>query len=295
VRVADRQYHVLGNQDIRLLERSGGAPIALFLSCYTGAFDATRDSLAENLLRSPDGPVAVYCGSRVTMPYAMASMSVALMDEYFVSDCQSLGELVLNAKRKMAEPSAAAPGSHGGRPWLDTVAQGIYANQEQLRQERMEHVLLFNLLGDPLMRLKHPGELQLSVPDDAAAGETVIVTGRADVEGELTVELVNPHGRMRHQQPRRESPPAEESELAGCNRVYFDANEQRWSAETVHCKGGTYRVNLSIPADASGACFVRAFLDGPEGSFLAAHPVTIRAAKDPVIRMAETPASSKRK
>jgi hypothetical protein len=295
LRIGDREYHVLGNQDVSLLERSGGAPIALFLSCYTGAFDATRDSLAENLLRSPEGPVAVYCGSRVTMPYAMASMSVALLEEYFVSKRRTLGELVLNAKRKMVEPSVATAGSHGGRPWLDTVAQGVYANQEQLRQERLEHVLLFNLLGDPLLTLKHPGELQMSVADDATAGEKVTVTGQADADGELTVELVTPHGRMRHQLPRRESPPAEESEMAGCNRVYFDANEQRWSAETVHCKAGAYRVDLSIPADASGACFVRAYLDSPKGSFLASAPVTIRAAKDPVIRMADAPALPKRK
>ena len=53
------------------------------LACYTAAFDQPQDCLAEELLKTEGGPVAVYGGSRVTMPYAMGVMGTAMMDEYF--------------------------------------------------------------------------------------------------------------------------------------------------------------------------------------------------------------------
>ena len=45
--------------------------------------------------------MAVYGGSRVTMPYAMAVMGTAMMDEFF-SRPPTLGDTILGRRRMMA-------------------------------------------------------------------------------------------------------------------------------------------------------------------------------------------------
>ncbi len=69
--------HLNVNDCGKLRVSSGAAPIAIMLACYTAAFDQPQDCLAEQMLKAEGGPVAVYGGSRVTMPYAMSVMGDA--------------------------------------------------------------------------------------------------------------------------------------------------------------------------------------------------------------------------
>ncbi|MGH7138162.1 MAG: C25 family cysteine peptidase, partial [Pirellulales bacterium] len=72
VQVPGGEHSILRVNDVARLGARGGPSIALFLACYTAAFDAQGDCLAEELLRAAGGPVATIGGSRVTMPYAMS-------------------------------------------------------------------------------------------------------------------------------------------------------------------------------------------------------------------------------
>ena len=76
-------YPLLKSADPRMIRCRHAALIAVFLACYIGAFDASDDCLADQLVRTPGGPVAVLAGSRVTMPYAMTVMSSELMHACF--------------------------------------------------------------------------------------------------------------------------------------------------------------------------------------------------------------------
>jgi hypothetical protein len=76
-RLSSRWHTVFSARDARRIQPHGGPSIAVFLACRTGAFDKPYDCLAEELLRAPDGPIAVIAGSRVTMPYAMATLGKA--------------------------------------------------------------------------------------------------------------------------------------------------------------------------------------------------------------------------
>ena len=105
------------------------------------------------MVRAADGPVAALCGSRVTMPYAMAVMGNELMDQYFVKRRKTLGELVMYTKRQMVrELQADEQAAKSTRHLLDSIAAVISPAPEMLDEERREHVLMFNLLGDPLLR-----------------------------------------------------------------------------------------------------------------------------------------------
>ena len=122
VQVPGGQYHILANPDIGRLDCRHGSPIALFLACYAGAFDARRDCLAEEMLRAPGAPVAIVAGSRVTMPYAMSVMGTELMDQCFRRRRETLGEALLHAKRNMMKETSD---ENPERAMLDAVAAAI--------------------------------------------------------------------------------------------------------------------------------------------------------------------------
>ena len=87
VRVPEQRFDILDDESAEALNCRSGSPIAIFLACYTGAIDSSRDCLAEQMVKQPGGPVAVICGSRVTMPYAMSLLSIEMADEFFDGQC----------------------------------------------------------------------------------------------------------------------------------------------------------------------------------------------------------------
>ena len=50
---------ILSVADVPKLRCPVRSPLAVFVACYTGAFDARADSLAEELLLAEQGPIAV--------------------------------------------------------------------------------------------------------------------------------------------------------------------------------------------------------------------------------------------
>ncbi|HWB00209.1 MAG TPA: C25 family cysteine peptidase, partial [Pirellulales bacterium] len=202
VQVPHGDHRILGADDADALHAERTPPIALFLACYAAAYDATNRCLAEEFLRSPRGPVAVVGGSRVTMPYAMAVLGTQLLDQWLVQRRGTLGEVVLHAKRGML--LGARDGLQARA--LDSVARAINPAQTDLADERAEHVLLFNLLGDPLLRIAHAEAAAVSANDRVAPGETLAVDVRSPIaHGEATVELVVRRDRLAfHPAPRTE-------------------------------------------------------------------------------------------
>src|SRR5262245_2192982 len=165
VSVPGERFHIFDVDDCRELHAQGGGPIALMLACYTAAFDQPQDCLAEQLLKAEGGPVAVYGGSRVTMPYAMGGMGTAMMDQYFKARALTCAEIILAAKRKtMAQIDEKDALANLSRVLLDGVAAVISPSRDLLEAERREHLHLFQLIGDPMLRMTYPAEIALNVP-----------------------------------------------------------------------------------------------------------------------------------
>lgn len=261
VRVPGQSYHILGTADMHKLQNRHGPPIAVLLACYTGAYDQPYDCLAEHLLRAPGGPVAVLAGSRVTMPYAMAVLGSSLMTEYFRHRPETLGEVVLHSKRQLASDTPLG----ADRKLLDLLARAISPTPQLLREERLEHVLLFNLFGDPLLRLHHPHVIELQVADKAMAGTHLEILGESPLAGRCRVELVNRRDRLRDEPPRRHRYDASPQAQAALNATYDRANDRLWAERHVDVEGGTFLTALRIPQEARGACHVNVFLEDATG------------------------------
>ncbi len=259
VRVAGRRYPILSTEDAARLACQHGAPIACFLACYSGAFDLARDCLAEEMLRAEGGPVAILCGSRVTMPYAMTVMGSELLDEVFADRTETLGEALLAAKRGMMQTENLSQ----YRTALDAMARLMSPTADALAAERAEHLDLFNLLGDPLLRIPFPKPLELAVEPSAVAGGRIMVRGDSPLAGTGVVELAVRRDRLSFRVPRRE--PFDPQTAGDYAEVYQRANEPRLSVTRRAFAPGSFAVELAVPPEAQGPCQVRVFVEGETG------------------------------
>jgi hypothetical protein len=98
---------IFGDAQIQHVQTSGRSPIAVFLACYTGAYDAREDCLSEQLVMSSQGPVAALAATRVTGPYGLASLASGMLDQCYVHRARSLGDAILQAKQQMLIPDAS--------------------------------------------------------------------------------------------------------------------------------------------------------------------------------------------
>ena len=287
------RFPIMDMRDAARVRVTAGAPIAVFLACYTGAFDEPRDCLAEELLSSSDGPVAVLAGSRVTMPYAMAVFGDAVLREHFHGHRPTLGELLMHAKRRLvqSESSPETDGREGGensqaanrlsqRQWLDTLAKAISPAPELLDLERAEHAQMFNLLGDPLLQLAQPTELVVKASEKPTAGGQLVVSVENAVAGRCTVELVCRRDRLTFRPPLRTRFVNADRQLAEFDEVYRKANDQRWTIETFDTQAGPFRTTIDIPVEALGAGHVRVMIEGHSQLALGAADISIRRRRD---------------
>ena len=260
VRVPIGVAPILEVDDVERVHSASGFPVAVFLSCYSAAFDGPEDCLGERLLLQKGGPVAVLGGSRVTMPYGMAVLATALMQETFEQRRDTLGEILLQAKRQLG--ATPAPGRDAS--WVDMLARTLSPAAGQLQEERREHVLLFNLLGDPLLRIRHPLPLEVTAPSSAEAGHQLSIECRAPITGEGLVELVCRRGQFTFRPPWRSSFDGSESGMRSLNTVYERANEDCFVRQRFRTGALAFRTTLRVPENVEGPCLVRVYLgDGP--------------------------------
>ena len=285
---------VLEAQDARRFRSSYGMPIAVMLACYTGAFEQPRDCLAEELLRVPNGPVAVLASSRVAMPYSMSVLGTSLMESVFrdpptatvgakgkadkssVKSYRVLGDVVLSGKRALA--SQAAVGKN--RKLMDSLAKTLSPTKEKLPVERREHTLMFNLLGDPLLRIQVPRRLVVSADESASAGETITIRGKSPIAGRCVVELCCRRDRLTFDWSRRRNLAGGHEDLVAMNQTYAQANNQTWVRRNVDVRKGAFAVDIQLPVGAKGPAHARVFVESGKDMALGSTDLYIRQAGD---------------
>jgi len=143
---------ILSVSDVAQIRCGNQSPLAVLVACYTGAMDAPRDSLGEELSLAGDGPVAVIAATRVTMPYGNTVIGYELLRACFDEERAVMGDILLRAQQRTLQPSK----TDDLRVSLDAMCQGVSPPPVDLAAERAEHVLMYHLLGDPLLRLRRP-------------------------------------------------------------------------------------------------------------------------------------------
>jgi hypothetical protein len=146
------QVPLLTNDDVANICCTEQRPLAVLVACYTGAIDAPGDCLAEALSLTQGGPIAVIAATRVTMPYGNTVLGYELLRACFADRPKCLGDILRLAQRRTLDEAS----KDSLRPSLDGLAQGLSPSPVDLPAERREHVMMYHLLGDPLLRLRLP-------------------------------------------------------------------------------------------------------------------------------------------
>ena len=262
VRIPGAAFPIMSVPDVAEMRAQRGLPIALMLACHTGAFDRPQDCLAELMVRQPGGPVAVISGSRVTMPYAMAVLSAALIDQVFRDGPRTLGEAFCRAKQSLADTRPDDP----NRQLLDALASAVSPMPDRLAEERHEHLALFNLLGDPLLMIHRQTGIPLDVPDQITAGEALTVRGRSEISGSGIVEIVSRRDRLKNQVTTRRHFQWSDEFLRSMDATYQQANDRVWLQKPFEAHGEPFALRVDLPPEARGPCYVRVWIENSHGA-----------------------------
>ena len=255
------RFPIMTMDDIDELKYRQAPSIALLFACYTGAFYA-EESFAERLVRHRHGPVGAVAASGVTMPYGMAILGDGMAHAFFSNRHATLGDLFFAAKRSLVDKHALQR-----RRWLHWMATLLSPNRD-LDGERREHIDLFQLLGDPLLRLPQPESIELTGPDRVRAGEKLEVTLRAPWNGTGRVELVADLDAHRNRYARRTVFDAQPEILSQYNRRYDEANNRQWHQEPITCRSRrSQRVAIDVPPTVKGKCHLVVYVEDATGRF----------------------------
>ena len=305
---------IFERDDVRYLDCRGGPPILVFCACYTGAYDAREESLAEEAFLTPNGPVAVIASSRTAMPYGMTVFGVEMMEEAFRGNHQNLGQILLAAKRGMRlletvgnaatdeakietdevpnERSDVDTRRERIRRRLDETAKIFDPTGRELDQQLADHRNLFNLFGDPLLAVRIPKTFDVEAPETARASQTVHVSGAIpfgtfrtaawspDASKEepwrVLVELSLPANRKAVRiAPRREFS-LDDKERVEYQNTFEAANRPTVSSATCETLDGTFVLDLTIPNDLVGHYVLRAAVMNRQSVWIGSRGLTIR-------------------
>ena len=271
VRFPDREQPILNRELVPQIECRQGSPIALFLSCYTGAVDDPEDCLAELMLKQQQGPVATIGGSRVTMPGAMALLSLEMLHEYFHGSAETLGELLLLSKQRMIQGS-----QHNGeyRQMIEGMARTLNP-ATSLKAEKKEHAHLLNLLGDPLLRIRRPLRVDFGGPKKAVAGQPILLSGKLPAAGKLRLELAYTRDRLPLRFARRRDFDPSDAALDSYQPVYEAARDLVCHQVELTLPRGLFSTEFTIPAEVHGSCVIRAVLESDSGLGLGSTDIEI--------------------
>ena len=252
-------------------------PISFFIACNMSEFDGGSDCLAEVALKAPGGPVACVGSVRRSHPYGNAVLGVELVRALLDRQEATLGRCLLKAQTSLAAPTM----------WFDLVRQGIDKSAglppQACERERIKHVYLYNLLGDPALRVSRPagqiGPIQAGLADNGshwqvAAGVPGINAGSAIVTLEIPRAFIR--GKL------AQVPPANPKWRDAMRRNYKTANRKVVAEVRARVDNGSVHARIPTRVDgaplATGKYFIKVFAWNDRTAAAGATMVSLAAA-----------------
>jgi hypothetical protein len=181
VRFAGESHPILDRATARAVETEDACGMVV-LACSTGAYDDKRACIGEELMQRPGGVAWFYGASIESAPYGNAALGEAMARHALEPDGpETVGEALLAAERELLR-------SIGKRLVGAVIARftGVSTSGDEIR----EHVLMYNLLGDPALPLRRPRQalrMGFEVREVDGGGREVVVRGRGAPAGAVLV------------------------------------------------------------------------------------------------------------
>jgi len=177
-----RSYPVFTAQDADLVNTKGRYPILVEVCCLTGFYDHPYiDCISEKLLKAKSGVVAAFASSRISDPYGNGVLEKELIYSLFSDPYPTLGLALLKAKERIITVDDY------WRRKLDSYAEvGFKAEYPQFKEKiplflnlsKKAHVDMYNLLGDPALKIAYPQEeVRLQAKKKIKRGEIINIVG----------------------------------------------------------------------------------------------------------------------
>lgn len=271
LRVGKNFYPILNEKDLVDLDCGDCSPVMAVIACSTAHFDdPADDSIAEGLIRSGKGPVAVYGSTRISHPLPNALIGENLLKSFFASD-RAIGDIFNEAKNSLATNWKSS----------DIVRLGaLFVGGLDLERLMHDHVAMYQLFGDPALRVARPrAEIKITAPAKIAPGDefTVGISSPGITEGRYVVTLEC----ERRQILRAIDKDVDPKDPAQTERVlanYAAANDKVAARAEVDVAGQTAEVKLVCPIDAPpGKYFIKVFGASVKDCGTAGHEIEIAA------------------
>jgi hypothetical protein len=254
---------ILSVDDVPKLRGGARCPVAMFVTCLAGRCDGPEDGLAEELVLAEEGPVSVLAATSVPMPYGNTVFSYEFLRASLGDRPATLGRAFLFAQKRTLADGGVDP----MRRSIETMALGLCPilptagerwQAKDLVTERREHVAMYHLLGDPLLRWRRPRPMKLSVvPESVAKGGPIVVEGVAEFAGNCLIEVARAY------------------DVDTSNTG--DSTKGLFRSESLRVAAGEFRATLPVPKGIQGPLTVRAYLSGEAESAVGGQNVEFRA------------------
>lgn len=201
-----RKYTVLKAAHAKRLKTGANSPVFLSIACWTGKYEGKTPCIGEELLLTPGGPVGFLGSSRISHPVHNALLAKELVRELLSeTGTVRLGPAINRAREAMVKGRPDEGPDPVRKQILDIAA--MFIGLSAVTNENPRHVDMYNLLGDPALRLARPEEwIALEGATDVTAGATLAVTGKAPAGFEtLTVTLETAREKSARPEPESES------------------------------------------------------------------------------------------
>jgi hypothetical protein len=150
-----QHYEIANTRDLNNIQIAEGNPFYVSITCNTGAYDIDQTrGVAEALTLNPKGAIAAFASSRESHPYSNALLGQAVVEVFLQGRPKSIGEGVLEVKRRMLEGSIP-------------LAPILFSDDAE--ELNAEHEGLYNLFGDPATELQYPWKAEVTLKDSPTA------------------------------------------------------------------------------------------------------------------------------
>lgn len=240
---------------------AGAAPIMVAIACWTGKYEGAERCIGEELLATGRGPVAFFGASRISHPVPNALLGISLIGALF-EDARE-GDDRLGPRLDRARRALVTKAADPLRTEILLMANA-FVDPDELRRELPRHVDMYNLLGDPALRLARPGPLALEARIESGA---VQLSGSAPGARGVTVTLETPRDRPARPVVAGETP----------IERYARANDRVLATALVRVgPDGAFSATLPLPASSPGGVHVvKAFATGEGVAAAGAAMVTL--------------------
>ena len=138
---------------------------------------------------------------------------------------------------------------------------------------------LFNLIGDPLLRLRYPSEAHVEIVGAVRPGESFAVRINSSISGQATVEITPIADQASLAATRTEFVTTNEA-LSAYQSAYDRANQPMLDSVALTIDAGrATAANLKVPVGAAGKFRLRVFVANADGFALGATDFEVTHAK----------------